>query len=79
MIMGKDLIKLGGTKMKLSELSNLVRVSGNLDPELYVAQIDLDEDGNLLDAQYYDISVEQWDQSNPDSHFTLIPKELVSG
>lgn len=65
--------------MKLSELARLVVTKENPDPELYMTLFDLDENGDILHVTHHEIEVEQWDDSDPTSHFDVMLGGLVSG
>lgn len=49
------------------------------DVNVFMSNHVLDDDGELIDCKYYDLKFEVWDDTDPKSHFTIEPGELVSG
>jgi len=49
------------------------------DVDVFVANHELDENGEILECKYYDIKLEVWMANDPQSHWTIHPGELVSG
>lgn len=47
--------------------------------DVYMENTTFDENGETLEIQYFDFTLQQWDENDPESHWTLEPTELISG
>ena len=49
------------------------------DVDVFIANMQLDENGDIDDISFHELELEAWDDTDPTSHFIINPGEMVSG